>query len=145
MKPFSLDTVLNFRKRRMDEAARRLTKATQTRDAVALKLQEKENVYKKLLREIDDKRQQGITIELLIMYEDQALFLKKETLAISKTLEEKEQIVINEKNNLIFCAREHKIMSQLKEKQNNAWRQYLKKEETRQLDEIAVIRHLPQN
>ena len=145
MKPFSLETVLKFRKKRMDEAAKRLSKAEQTREQVALKLREKQTEYALVVQDIETKQQEGITIELLIMYEEQALFLKNEIESISKNLEEKERIVINEKKNLLFCAKEHKIMSQLKDKQNSAWRQFLNKEETKRLDEIAVMRHLPKD
>lgn len=142
MKPFGLETVLKFRKRRMDEAAQRLNRAQKNRDIVATRLNEKQFEHKTILSEIQLKQTEGITIELLIMYEEQATYLKNEITSIRKSLDDKERIVENEKKNLLQSATEYEVMTQLKERQNSAWRKHLNKEEMKQLDEIAVMRHI---
>ncbi len=142
MKPFSLETVLKFRKRRRDEAAQRLIRAEKNRETIAARLDEKQQEHKTLLADLELKQQEGITIELLLLYEEQALYLKNEVLSITRNLEDKERIVENEKKHLLQAAKEYEVMTQLKDRQNSAWRKYLSKEEMKQLDEIAVMRHI---
>lgn len=142
MKPFSLETVLKFRKRRRDEVTQRLIRAEQTRDIVADRLREKQQEYKNLLIDLEVKQKKGVTIELLIMYEEQILYFKHEILSIKRNLEDKERIVENEKKHLMQTAKEYEVMIQLKDRQNSAWKNYLNKEEMKQLDEVAVMRHI---
>ncbi|CAG37389.1 flagellar export protein FliJ [Desulfotalea psychrophila] len=140
-KPFSLETVLSHRKRRKDATVTRLTTAEKNRTIIAEKLAEKEEGYRNFLQEIENIQLQGVNIERLIMYEGRADYIKHEIAEIKKTLLNKEKIVHQERKNLSHCAREHKIMCQLKEKQNLAWRQFINKKEAAVLDEIAIMRH----
>lgn len=141
MKPFSLDTVLNYKKRRKDEAAQRLVQAIKNRDMVKKRLADKKLEQTNLSNRLEDMQIRGIDIQMLIFYEDRIEFLKNEAVSIDKNLKAKERIIDNERKNLITCAKEHKILSQLKEKQNSAWRQHLSKKDAAMLDEIAVIQY----
>lgn len=140
-KPFSLDTVLNYKKRRKDEAGQRLVQAIKNKEAVAQKLANKLFEQIELSTQLEELQNKGIDIQMLILYEDRIEFLKHEADSIEKNLKAKERIVDTERNHLIACAKEHKILSQLKEKQNNAWRQHLSKKEASILDEVAVTRY----
>ena len=140
-KPFNLETVLKFKKRRKDEASQRLVQAEKNRNAVAQILAEKQEEQLRLIDQLENLQKVGIEVQMLIFYEDRISFLKNEEKSIRKTLREKENIVTNERKRLIDCAREHQALSDLKERQNIEWKKYLEKKDAATLDEIAVLRH----
>lgn len=141
MKPFSLETVLKYRKRLEDIAKNRLFEAQSEKMQVQEKLLEEENGYAQLLETIDRRQSEGIDILDLIRYEDHIHFSKNRIIAIKKTLAEKIARVAAEREHLIQRSKERKIMEKLKEQQNKNWREYLDKKEAAQLDEIAIIFH----
>jgi len=141
MKPFSLDTVLNYRKRLEDIAKNRLFEAQSEQHAVQEKLTQEETSYTDLLNTLERLQAEGIEILELIRYEDQILFTKNRIVAIKKTLAEKISRVVAERDHLIQRSKERKIMEKLKEKQNASWREHLDKKEAALLDEIAIIFH----
>lgn len=141
MKPFSLDTVLNYRKRLEDIAKNRLFEAQTAKRKVQEKLIEEEQSYTELLETLYRRQTEGIDILDLIRYEDQIRFSKNRIVAIKKTLAEKNTRVVEEREQLIRRSKERKIMEKLKEKQNQAWQEHLNKKEAALLDEIAIIFH----
>ncbi|MDP3481167.1 MAG: flagellar export protein FliJ [Desulfoprunum sp.] len=141
MKPFSLHTVLSYRKRLEDIAKNRLFEAQTEKQKVQDKLTEEENGYTQLLVTLERLQTEGIDILDLIRYEDQILFTKNRIISIKKTLSEKIARVANEREHLIQRSKERKIMEKLKEKQNQSWQEYLNKKEAALLDEIAIIFH----
>lgn len=141
MKPFSLHTVLSYRKRLENIAKNRLFEAQTEKQKVQDKLTEEENGYAHLLVTLERLQTEGIDILDLIRYEDQILFTKNRIISIKKTLSEKIARVANEREHLIQRSKERKIMEKLKEKQNQSWQEYLNKKEAALLDEIAIIFH----
>ncbi len=141
MKPFSLETVLDYRKRLEDIAKNRLFEAQSEKQKVQDKLRQEETSYAHLLETLDRLQTEGIAILELIRYEDQILFTKHRIVAIQKTLSEKITRVAAEREHLVKRSKERKIMEKLKEKQNRSWQEYLNKKEAALLDEIAIIFH----
>ncbi|MGL1931451.1 MAG: flagellar export protein FliJ [Desulfotalea sp.] len=141
MKPFSLETVLKHRKRLQDEAQTRLVNARKGRDLVEQRLREQKTVYKQAIREFEEIKSQSIDIPSMQRYEYQISHINEDIKKIEKNLKIKEKLVISERNHLSQKAKDYKIMCQLKDKQNTAWRQYVAKKEAAFLDEIAVMRH----
>lgn len=141
MKPFSLETVLNYRNRLEDIAKNRLFEAQTAKQKVQEKLVEEERTYSELIEIVDRRQSEGIDILDLIRYEDQIRFSKNRIVAIKKTLAEKIARVVEEREQLIRRSKERKIMEKLKEKQNLAWQEHLNKKEAALLDEIAIIFH----
>ena len=89
MKPFSLGTVLNYRKRLEDIAKNRLFEAQIEKQKVQEKLTEEETRYTQLIDTLELRQAEGIDILDLIRYEDMILFTKNRIIAIRKTLAEK--------------------------------------------------------
>ena len=141
MKPFSLDTVLKYRKRLEDIAKNRLHEAQTARQMVQDRLAAEEQEYAGLLATLDRRQFEGIDILELIRYEEQIMFSKNRIAAIRKTLEEKTARVVEARELLIRRSKERKVMEKLKTRQNQAWQDYLGKKEAAMLDEIAVIYH----
>jgi len=145
MKPFSLETVLNYRQRLEDIAHNRFFKAEQNRALVRQKLNKEQVKLNRLIEKSAQLQAQGVTITELIRYETSILQNEKNIAAIKKTLDEKTMLMQKERENLIQKSRDRQIMERLKEQQNQAWREYLDKKEAAMLDEIAIIRHGGEN
>jgi flagellar protein FliJ len=141
MKPFSLDTVLNYRVQLEKIAKNRLNAAEKKRAEVLQQLQRQEDVFKTLLDDLARLRSQGMDVAEMIRYDNRIDLVKDELDILRNTLAEKEKAVLRERENTIKKSKERKIMEKLKEKQNAAWQHYLNKKEAALLDEIAVIFH----
>ena len=141
MKPFTLETVLSYRKRLEDIAQYRFFEAKKVHQQVEQKLAEENKVLFKLSRRSEHLQSEGMDITELIRYEERILQVKANVKAIAKTLAEKADIVFREHQNLISRAKERQIMERLKERQNKAWTAFLEKKETIMLDEIAILHH----
>ena len=141
MKPFSLETVLKYRKRLEDIAKNRLHEAQTARQMVQDRLAAEEQEYAGLLATLDRRQFEGIDILELIRYEEQIMFSKNRIAAIRKTLDDKTARVVEARELLIRRSKERNVMEKLKTRQNQAWQNYLDKKEAAMLDEIAVLYH----
>lgn len=144
MKPFTLHTVLEHRKRQENLAQHRLFEAKKIRQIIADKLELEVNSHRTLIAEAEMKKQEGIEIVALIRIEDKINAIGENIRAIRKNLEDKEKTVELEQANLLVRSKERKVMERLKEEQNRNWQNYLNKKEAAMLDEIAIIRHGPE-
>ena len=141
VKPFTLDVVLNYRKRLEDIAQQRFVEAKRIRETIRQRLIREEDTFSKLCGESERLQAEGITVAELIRYEERINYLQKSIKAIRKTLAEKEEIVATEQKNLARRSKDRQVMERLKEQQNSDWSEYLSKKEASMLDEISVIRH----
>ncbi|GAB6192674.1 flagellar export protein FliJ [Desulfocastanea catecholica] len=143
MKPFSLQTVLDYRKRLEDIAQYRLMEAKTIQETIQKKLNEELHALALFIDEIEKLQAEGIDITELMRFEERITARKSNIQAIRRNLTEKSALVKKEQQNLIDRSRERQIMDQLKDTQNKAWKVYLNKKEAAMLDEIATSRHEP--
>ncbi len=141
MKPFQLDTVLDHRKRLEDIAAGRLFTVQREKEMIQQRLYSENRKLDSLIKRAEELQSKTIPILDLINYENQISFLKNNILAITKKLQEKSEILLQERQKLIKRSKDRQIMESLKEQQNRLWRQYLDKKEAAMLDEIAIVRY----
>lgn len=141
MKPFTLEAVLKFRKRREDLAQLRLFEARKNRDLVQQRFETERAHLENLIKITAEQQVRGINITELILHEQRITHLKTNLQAIEKNLKEKNELFQKEMDNLVLRSRERQIMERLKTHQNAAWRQYIDKKEAAMLDEIAIMRH----
>jgi flagellar FliJ protein len=141
MKPFALQTVLNYRKRLEDIAQHRLIEAKKVQETIERKLNDEINALAIFIAETEKLQAEGIGITELIRYEESITSQKDNIRAIKKNLTEKCELVQIEQRNLIHRSKEKQIMERLKHTQNKAWQAYLNKKEAAMLDEIATSRH----
>lgn len=144
MKPFGLDTVLEHRKQQENIAKNRLFQAKKIRNVIREKLRVEKIHRMELISHAEAKQQEGIEIVTLIRIEDKISALAENIEAIKANLEEKSKTVELEQANLLKRSKERKVLERLKEEQNRNWRNYLNKKEAAMLDEIAIIRHGPE-
>lgn len=141
MKPFALDTVLDYRKRLEDIAQQRFIEAQKTRDLIQGKLDDATEDLSRFIAESAELQQQGIEITELIRHEERIACQQQNLQAIENNLLEKTQLVDKEQDNLLHRCKERQILERLKETQNKAWQVHLNKQEAAMLDEIATTRH----
>ena len=141
MKPFSLDTVLNYRLQLEKVALNRLFAAEKKRAEALHALQQQQQSYDNLLNELTRRRSQGMDVGEMIRYEERITLEKKELELLQTALADQEKKVLRERDNVIQKSKERKVMEKLKVKQDAAWKRHLNKKEAALLDEIAVIFH----
>lgn len=141
MKPFSLNAVLQFRKRLEELAQNRLFEARETVENIEGKLLDEQQSLKDTILLLENLKTEGIEIGTLIRFEEKIQLISSNVQAIKKNLQDKKKIVQKEHENLVKCSKEHQIMKRLKEEKNKAWQNHLSKKEAAMLDEIGVIRY----
>ena len=141
MKPFSLQTILDYRKRLEDIAQHRLIEAKKVQKTIEKKLSDETSALTLFINKTEELQTEGIGITELIRYEERIAAQKHNITAIKKNLSEKSELMRKEQYNLAHRCKERQIMERLKETQNKAWKSYLDKKEAAMLDEIATTRH----
>lgn len=140
-KPFSLDTVLNYRKRLEDLAKNRFFEAKNVQSIIEKKLISEKNMLHHIINECEQRQVEGIEITRLIQFEEKIVTIKSNILAIEKNLQEKIKLVQQAQVKLLEKSQEHQVMKRLKHEQNASWQQHLNKKEAAMLDEVAIMRH----
>lgn len=140
-KPFSLDTVLRYRKRLEDVAKNRFFEAKTIHAIIQEKLVSETEKLHALITQSEQLQVEGIEITKLMLYEEKISTAQKNVAAIEKNIQEKAKIMAQEQDNLLRRSREYQVMERLKCEQNTSWRQHLDKKEAAMLDEVAVMRH----
>lgn len=141
MKPFTFQTVLDYRKRLEDTARQRLAEAKKAVAAVEQKLREEQDALAALIARKELLQAEGINIMELVLYEEQISRAQTNIAAIAKNLLDKTELMHQEQQHLLGRAKDRRIMERLKERQDLAWKGHLDKKELAMLDEIAVTRH----
>lgn len=140
-KPFTLDSVLNYRKRLEDLAKNRFFEARKIHAIIEEKLIIERQKVQNIILECEELQTQGVEITKLILFEEKITAGQKNILAIEKNVQEKAKRVEQEKSNLLLKSREYQVMERLKIEQNDSWHKYLDKKEAAMLDEVAIMRH----
>jgi len=141
MKPFALDTVLDYRQRLEDIAKNNLASARQAEAEASGRLAGEQQSYRVLEATIEQVQQEGVNILELIHHEEHLHYIKRNIEELEKELKKKREHVARTRKELLKRAKERQVMEKLKERQNADWKQYLSKKEAAMLDEIAVIYH----
>ncbi|MDR3630090.1 MAG: flagellar export protein FliJ [Desulfocapsaceae bacterium] len=141
MKPFSLDTVLDFRIQLEKLALNRLYAAEKERSEALLQLQRHEAAFMAMVQDLARLQANGMDIGEMIRYDEMIDVLNATLHRLRIVLTEKEESVKREREFAVQKSKERKVMEKLKEKQNAAWQRHLNKKEAAVLDEIAVIFH----
>lgn len=140
-KPFTLDTVLDYRQQLEDIAKNNLAQARAAVEAASSELARGKERYQQQLLIIEQVQQQGVAIGELIRLEEMLTYLKDQVALYEKQLKKCHEQVARARKELMKKAKERQVMEKLKERQNAEWRKYLSKKEAAMLDEIAIIFH----
>ena len=138
MKPFKLQTVLDYRKRCEDAAQKRLMESEERRNAVAEEWKAAEAEVGRLLSELHASKQNDVRIAELLMYEKCIALQRREAAGLEKQLAEADAAVRSRRAELVAARQEKRSLELLKEKREAAEEKKRKFQENRFLDEIAV-------
>lgn len=141
MKPFSLNVVLDYRKRLEDQAINKLFEARKEKKKLEEKILLKEKSYQIFLENRDDIQNDGCSILDLITIEAKIDFTIKQIKELKTVLSNKEAYVQRAHQTLLKRSKDKQVLEKLKDKQNIEWHKYLNKKEAAMLDEIAILRH----
>ncbi len=141
MKPFSLNTVLKYRKQMEDVAINRLAVEEQKKTSIENELKEQNAYYDKLITTLEHLQTTGIGVDQLILFEDRLQFIKGELEQLEEKIEKAKKLVRKARSQVLLKAKEKKALEKLRDNQNLAWKKHLEKKETTQMDEIATLRH----
>jgi len=141
MKPFSMQPVLRYRKQLEDEARLAFFASQEKEQELADLVHHLEENLQRLVRELERLKQEGTTIDILLLYENR-IGVEREMLAKRREeLARQHEQVERRRKRLLHTRQEKKALEQLKERQNRAYKQYKDRREAAMLDEIAVLRH----
>lgn len=141
MKPFSMHAVLGYRRRTEDTARQQLYQALEVEARLQEALLHTEAEMAELIEGLRRDREQGTTVDRLLLYEYRLDLVKQQIAARRTDLEKHQAQVAMKRQQLIKASKDRKIMEKLQEQQNAAHKNFLEKREMAQLDEIAVLSH----
>lgn len=94
-----------------------------------------------IIQILEKKQLQGILAVELGRFEESISYSRGEIKSLQQLLLEKKEICENKRTHLIKKSRDYKVLQELKERQNSAWKKYIDKKEANMLDEIAILHH----
>jgi flagellar FliJ protein len=141
MKPFKLQTVLDYRQTICDMAHQELCKILEQENKLIAIIKKERQELNGLYAELQEKQQAGIPSHELILYENSCSQKIEMIKQLEKKLQEVRQAVMAQRQIVCETDREKKLLEKLKEKQMTTYKLLLQKKENREMDEIAVQTH----
>ena len=140
-KPFTLDSILKFRKREKDLALEKVVRAQLSVKQAAVALKNAKDEQKNLIIGLETRQIDGISVEELSRYEERIQYQHGKIVSLKRNHESKQKILQQKQQKLFEKAKDHKTLTALKEQQNRTWKEYINKKEAAMLDEIAILHH----
>lgn len=141
MKPFSLLTVLKYRRQVENSAALLLSQAQVKLVTAQQNLANVDNEINAIIVDAKTQQSSGIIIEDLLRYEHRISWLKTRRKELSEKYEAALEDVNKKRLDAIEKSKNKKILERLKNKQDTQWRIHQNRKENKQLDEVAVFSH----
>ena len=141
MKPFKLQSVLNYRQTLCNIAQQELCKILETQTHLQNKLQQTQEELDTLHKDIEKKQQDGITIDELMLYENRCSHKSEAIQNIENELTRVRQAITAERRSVCETDRDKKLLKKLKEKHISSQNLMMNKKENSELDEIAIQAH----
>lgn len=140
-KPFSLDSILKFRKREKDLALEKVVRAQLAVKQATVALESAKNELETLIVGLETRQIDGISVEELSRYEERIQYQRGKILALKNNHENTQKKLHQKRLKLLEKAKDHKTLTALKEQQHRTWKEYINKKEAAMLDEIAILHH----
>ena len=145
MKPFRLQSVLNFRKRKVELAQKTLAMCLEEKIILDEMIEKRQDELKTLCRELDETKRKNLVLSEVMLYED-CIGYKKEQLRDSRRKMQNLCVKIEQKRmELIKASQERKALETIKENREEQESRNQRRKENILLDEIAVIAYGEKN
>jgi flagellar FliJ protein len=135
---FKLQAVLKYRKTLEEQAQQRLAELLNVEAQINQEQAEVRRQLDELSGQLRVKQQQGLQILELRLYEDQIDHHRQRCEYLRQQLTDLAELLDERRRELLFAARERKVIEKLKEKQQAETRRQLDHKERVMLDEISL-------
>ncbi len=135
---FKLQAVLKYRKTLEEHAQQRLAELLSIETQLRLRYREASGHLERLSSQLLQKQQTGLSILEIRLYEDQMEHHRLQSEQLLQQLNELTGLIAERRQELMFAARERKIIEKLKEKQLAEYLRKLDHKERVMLDEISL-------
>ena len=139
MKPFTLDAVLDYRKRTEDEIQREMVSIRTSMDALVLEKENEERELARLIDEMGDAKCRDIVVSDLILYEACIRRKKRDIVDVDKKINEVEARIRRQEKKLVKARQDRRALEIVRDNRENEEKQRRKQAEERFLDEVGVI------
>ena len=136
-----MESVLRYRKQLEDDARQKLFASLEQEGKIHTSLIRAEERLTSLHSAFTLEKQEGTTVDRLILYENRILVEQEKTAQLHKELADQKKVVARKRRQLVQASQDKKALEKLKERQNLSYKQYKDKQEATMLDEIAVLRY----
>ena len=140
MKPFTLNAVLDYRKRTEDEAHREMVSIRKSKDVLVVEMENEEKELVRLIDEMGAAKCRDIVVSDLILYEACIRRKKREILDIDKKINEVDARIRRQEKKLIKARQDRRALEIVRDNRENEEKQRQKQAEDRFLDEVGVLR-----
>jgi flagellar protein FliJ len=139
MKPFRLQSVLDYRKRLESMAQKSLLICLEEQSSLNTKKQNEKKEVLRLCEELQKAKQKNILLPEVMLYEKCIQVRKKHVNDISRELEALDSEITNKKDELIRARQEKKALEILKEKREEEEKRKQIHSENIFSDEVAIL------
>lgn len=139
MKPFKLQTLLDYRKRLADKAHEALMVTMEERDLLAAARETEENEVGRLCRELEAEKSRNISVPEMMLYEQCISAKKRHVRDLDHQLARADKNVREKRQELVKARQKRRVLEILKEKRETAERSKREHQEKMFMDEVAVM------
>jgi flagellar protein FliJ len=139
MKPFRLQTVLNYKKRLENIAQKSLLNCFEEQSSLKTEKQMEKEEVQRLCEELQKAKQKNIILSEVMLYEEFIHIKKKHMDDISRKLAALDSEIKQKKEELVKVRQEKKALEILKEKREEKEKRKQKHSENIFLDEAAIL------
>jgi flagellar protein FliJ len=139
MKPFRLQTVLNYKKRLENIAQKSLLNCFEEQSSLKTEKQMEKEEVQRLCEELQKAKQKNIILSEVMLYEEFIHIKKKHMDDISRKVEALDSEIKQKKEELVKVRQEKKALEILKEKREEEEKRKQKHSENIFLDEAAIL------
>lgn len=135
---FKLQSVLNYRQSLEDQAQQVLAESQQQQSELTAQIDEQQLELQQQDLLLRKRQQDGMTIAEIELYETRIHYCRQRCAELHRQKLELQELIEQQRQQLLQAARERQIMEKLKEKQQAEFRRELERKERAALDEISL-------
>ena len=139
MKPFRLQTILEYRQRLEDEAHKALMLSIEEQNQLIAERDAEQAAVNRLGRECEEAKTNQVQLQEIMLYDECLVVKKRQVLVCEHKILEQEKIVRQKQEALTKARQEKRILEMLKEKRSAAEKERQEQQEKAFLDELGVL------
>lgn len=139
MKPFKLQSLLDYRKRLSDKAYEALQLCLEERASLAKAREDEKNELRRLCRELEEAKNRDFSVPEIMLYEQCIGAKKRRMQDLESRIVRVDEKIMEKRQSLVKARQNKRVLEILKEKREQVERSKQQRHEKMFMDEIAVI------